>query len=189
MYFIGGRGCLRVKTKPPTKFLPTTMSQNPPALPCRVAAQFNKSLQATRDGALSSASRFTSFGPACLSSGRSPRHEVAFDTAWLDASLDQALRVAAGIPRKHASDGRWPMGHYWQRCEAFPAMEQPWQPQAGGRTRIGGQGQTIERSQASSPRMSYKRLLKAQAKRRAVWLGFSNVTRREQKHCRCTERT
>ena len=30
----------------------------------------NKSLQATRDGALSSASRFTSFGPACLSSGR-----------------------------------------------------------------------------------------------------------------------
>ncbi len=117
------------------------------------------------------------------------RHEVAFDTAWLDASLDQALRVAAGIPRKHASDGRWPMGHYWQRCEAFPAMEQPWQPQAGGRTRIGGHGQTIERSQASSPRMSYKRLLKAQAKRRAVWFGFSNVTRREQKRCRCTERT
>jgi hypothetical protein len=30
----------------------------------------NKSLQATRDGALSSASRFTGFGPACLSSGR-----------------------------------------------------------------------------------------------------------------------
>src|SRR5437773_1822244 len=29
----------------------------------------NKSLQATRDGAFSSASRFTSFGPACLSSG------------------------------------------------------------------------------------------------------------------------
>jgi hypothetical protein len=28
------------------------------------------SLQATRDGRLSSASRFTSFGPACLSSGR-----------------------------------------------------------------------------------------------------------------------
>jgi hypothetical protein len=28
------------------------------------------SLQATRDGALSSASRFTSFGPACLSFGR-----------------------------------------------------------------------------------------------------------------------
>src|SRR6266571_9561316 len=56
----------------------------------------------------------------------------------------------------------------------------PWQPQAGGRTRIGGQGQTIERSQAWSPRMSHKRLFKAQAKRRAVWFGFSNVTRREQ---------
>ena len=31
----------------------------------------NKSLQAMRDSALSSASRFASFGPACLSSGRS----------------------------------------------------------------------------------------------------------------------
>jgi hypothetical protein len=31
----------------------------------------NKSLQATRDGALSSASRFTVVIPACLSSGRS----------------------------------------------------------------------------------------------------------------------
>ena len=30
----------------------------------------NKSLQATRDGGSSSATRFTSFGPACLSSGR-----------------------------------------------------------------------------------------------------------------------
>jgi len=30
----------------------------------------NKSLQATRDSALSSASRFTLVGPACLSSGR-----------------------------------------------------------------------------------------------------------------------
>ena len=32
----------------------------------------NKSLQATRDDAFSSAARFTSFGPACLSSGRWP---------------------------------------------------------------------------------------------------------------------
>ena len=32
--------------------------------------KFNKSLQATRDGALSAASRFTLVGPACLSSGR-----------------------------------------------------------------------------------------------------------------------
>ena len=30
----------------------------------------NKLLQATRDGALSSATRFTQVGPACLSSGR-----------------------------------------------------------------------------------------------------------------------
>lgn len=30
----------------------------------------NKSLQATRDGGFSSASRFTPVGPACLSSGR-----------------------------------------------------------------------------------------------------------------------
>ena len=30
----------------------------------------NKSLQATRDGGFSSASRFTLIGPACLSSGR-----------------------------------------------------------------------------------------------------------------------
>ena len=30
----------------------------------------NKSLQAKRDGAFSSASRFTLVGPACLSSGR-----------------------------------------------------------------------------------------------------------------------
>jgi len=36
----------------------------------RAAASFNKSLQATRDGVLSSASRFPSFGPACLISGR-----------------------------------------------------------------------------------------------------------------------
>jgi hypothetical protein len=35
-----------------------------------IDVQFNKLLQATRDGALSSASRFTSFGPGCLSSGR-----------------------------------------------------------------------------------------------------------------------
>jgi hypothetical protein len=34
------------------------------------AMRSNKSLQATRDGALSSASRFTLVGPACLSSGR-----------------------------------------------------------------------------------------------------------------------
>src|ERR1035441_9194761 len=36
----------------------------------RMIATPNKSLQATRDGGSSSASRFTSFGPACLSSDR-----------------------------------------------------------------------------------------------------------------------
>jgi hypothetical protein len=36
----------------------------------------NKSLQATREGALSSASRFTPVGPACLSSGRSATESV-----------------------------------------------------------------------------------------------------------------
>ena len=39
---------------------------------------------------------------------------------WSDP--DQALRVAAGIPRKHASDGLWPSGHYCQGYEAFPVM-------------------------------------------------------------------
>ena len=33
------------------------------------------------------------------------RHEVVFDTAWLDWNPDQVLRVAAGILRKQASDG------------------------------------------------------------------------------------
>ena len=36
------------------------------------------------------------------------RHEVAFNTAWRDRFPDQALRVSAGIPRKHASGGLWP---------------------------------------------------------------------------------
>ena len=35
----------------------------------------------------------------------SVRHEVVFDTAWLDWNPDQVLRVAAGILRKQASDG------------------------------------------------------------------------------------
>ena len=46
----------------------------------------------------------------CVSGGsrsalRWSRHEVAFNTAWLDRFPDQALRVAAGIPRKRASGG------------------------------------------------------------------------------------
>jgi len=58
----------------------------------------------------------------CASVPRSLRHEVAFNTAWLDESPDQALRVAAGIPRKHASGGLWPSGGYCQGCGAFRAM-------------------------------------------------------------------
>src|SRR5439155_22388397 len=60
--------------------------------------------------------------PGIAQFSRSSRHEVAFDTAWLDRFPDQALRVAAGIPRKHASGGLWPSGHYCQRYGAFPAM-------------------------------------------------------------------
>src|SRR3974377_1069022 len=59
------------------------------------------------------------------------RHEVAIGTAWLDESSDQALRVAAGIPRKHASDGLGPGGPYCPGCGAFPEMYQTWQPQTG----------------------------------------------------------
>jgi hypothetical protein len=33
------------------------------------------------------------------------RHEVVFETVWLDWNPDQVLRVAAGILRKQASDG------------------------------------------------------------------------------------
>ena len=50
------------------KFQPPDQQRTLPVR--RAAASFNKSLQATRDDALSSASRFTSSGPACLSSGR-----------------------------------------------------------------------------------------------------------------------
>ena len=44
---------------------------------------------------------------------------------------DQALRVAAGIPGKRASDGLWPSGQYCQGCEAFPTMYRTWEPQSG----------------------------------------------------------
>jgi len=35
---------------------------------------------------------------------------------------DQALRVSAGTPRKHASDGRSRSRGYCQMCETFPVM-------------------------------------------------------------------
>ena len=48
---------------------------------------------------------FLSQHPGVPDPGLWSRHEVAFNTAWLDRFPDQALRVAAGIPRKHASGG------------------------------------------------------------------------------------
>jgi len=60
-----------------------------------------------------------------VDSNRYSRHEAAIDTAWRERSPDQALRVAAGIPRKHASGGLWPGGHYCPRCEAFPECIKP----------------------------------------------------------------
>src|SRR2546425_6577982 len=54
-------------------------------------------------------------------------HSILF--GWSDP--DQALRVAAGIPGKRASDGLWPSGQYCQGCEAFPTMYRTWEPQSG----------------------------------------------------------
>ncbi len=58
-------------------------------------------------------------------------------------------------------------------------MQPAWEPQSGSGARIGWYGQMIKHSQASSPRTSHTRLLKAWAKRQAVRFGFSNVARRE----------
>src|SRR6266404_1219768 len=49
-------------------------------------------------------------------------HSILF--GWSDP--DQALRVAAGIPGKRASDGLWPGGHCCQGCGAFPTMYRTW---------------------------------------------------------------
>ncbi len=53
-----------------------------------------KSLQATRDGRSSSASRFTSFGPACLSSGRS---EINMKTTRIFLVVCSLLIASVGI--------------------------------------------------------------------------------------------
>ena len=58
----------------------------------------NKSLHATRDGALGSASRFTSFGPACLSSGR-PLHYKN-----MIRLLIFTLTLACGLPCMAGND-------------------------------------------------------------------------------------
>jgi hypothetical protein len=62
----------------------------------------NNCVQATPGYA---SSLFLSHWPGAPDAERSSRHEVAFNTAWRDRFPDQALRVAAGIPRKHASGG------------------------------------------------------------------------------------
>ena len=74
------------------------------------------------DGGWRLLSAFVAQWPAAAEFIRWSRHEVAFNTAWLDRFPDQALRVAAGIPRKHASGGQWLGGHYCQGCGAFPEM-------------------------------------------------------------------
>ena len=54
-------------------------------------------------------------------------HSILF--GWSDP--DQALRVAAGILGKRASDGLRPSGHYCQGCEAFLTKYRTWEPQSG----------------------------------------------------------
>jgi len=60
-------------------------------------------------------------------------HSTLF--GWSDP--DQALRVAAGILGERASGGRWPSGHYCQRCGAFPTMHRTWKPQSGVELELG----------------------------------------------------
>src|SRR6185369_15423394 len=50
----------------------------------------NKSLQATRDGRSNSASRFTSFDPACLSSGRQTAYAMKDEGYPQDISPDES---------------------------------------------------------------------------------------------------
>jgi hypothetical protein len=47
----------------------------------------------------------TQFALHLFTRAASVRHEVVFETAWLDWNPDQVLRVAVGILRKQASDG------------------------------------------------------------------------------------
>ncbi len=53
-------------------------------------------------------------------------------------NLDQALRVAAGIPGKRASGGRTrALRVRCQGCEAFPTMHRTWKPQSGVELELG----------------------------------------------------
>src|SRR4029453_13979347 len=79
--------------------------------------------------------------------------------------------------------------NYCQRSEASRTMQSAWQPQSELDARIGRYGQTIKHSQASSPRTSHTRLIKAWTKRvrgqvRALERGPTRML-----HRRCTERT
>src|SRR5260370_41221344 len=68
----------------------------------------NKSLQATRDGRSSSASRFTLFGPACLSSGRQVTMKLlilAAATLVVAGCASTAPQSAAAAPPISPIDG------------------------------------------------------------------------------------
>ena len=82
-------------------------------------AEPNSVLEATpgrRSGCISDA-----LGPARLSTNVSCDMKLqSVLLGW--SNPDQALRVSAGTPRKHASAGLSRSRDYCQRCEAFPVM-------------------------------------------------------------------
>ena len=57
----------------------------------------NKSPQATRDGRSSSASRFTRFGPACLSSGRQATPHTTQTNKKMKTTTEQSINIATII--------------------------------------------------------------------------------------------
>ena len=63
-------------------------------------------------------------------------HSILF--GWSDP--DQALRVAAGIPGKRASDGLRPSGHYLPEVRSLPDKVPNLGASIRGRIRIGGYG-------------------------------------------------
>ena len=69
------------------------------------------------------------------------RHEVAIGTAWR-SNPDQALRVAAGIPRKHAPDGQpRKLSGLLPGVWSLPGNVSNLVASNRERARIGGQGQ------------------------------------------------
>jgi hypothetical protein len=79
--------------------------------------------------------------PRHRSACRWSRHEVAFGTAWLDWFPDQVLRVAAGIPRKHASGGLGRVATTARVVWSLPDNVANLVASNWERARIGGQGQ------------------------------------------------